>query len=37
MGLEGKMVEDVADPELMLDFFSNIDLKDDTGFCQKRN
>ena len=37
MGLEGKTDEDVAGSELVLDFFSNIDLKDDTGFCQKRN
>ena len=31
------MVEDVAGPELVLDFSSNNDLKDDTGLCQKRN
>lgn len=37
MGLEGKMVEDVVGLEPVLDLFSNSDLKDDTGFCQKRN
>ena len=34
-GLEGKRIEGVVGPELVLDLFSNSDLKEDTGFCQK--
>ena len=34
-GLKGKRVEVVVGPALELDLFSNNDLKDDTGFCQK--
>ena len=34
--LEGERVDSAVGPELVLDLFSNRDLKDDTGFCQKR-
>lgn len=35
-GFGGKRVEGVVGPGLVLDLFSNRDLNDDTGFCQKR-
>lgn len=37
IGFEGKRAAGFVGPKLLVDLFSNSDLKDDTGFCPKRS